>query len=809
MRPLYPCIITLSVVLFSFFGAQAQAPQNDDPCDAIVLPLSPDQNCSNALSGTTINATTSTGLGYTNPVECSLNSQPKDVWYKVTTTASGAGSTKLHFKLWASGATPMTGGNITLFKGNGACPSLTMSLISGACISSGSTGFTSITFSTQSLTPNTTYYLRVSPRDLTDAGGTFSVCAYLPLAPPPCVSYISPLPNATNIPVNENVTFAWNAAPGTWDGISPAQNLYGIHISYNAPPFPAVNSGTATTYTTKFLLYNKKYYWYVTPRNSTGPATDCPVDSFTTAPAPANCIPLTTRGCRLYDTTKLVKLVGENGTLINNSTGCSPNGYGDYSATTGVQLAQGKAYAGLLHSNLVHAYFTIWIDYNDDGYYSANERLLNNLKQEWDAKPTPFSINIPATATTGTHKMRVRNVYYVVNPAVVSGTTDPCNNYEDSETEDYSVTIIPAANAAPPIVSAGANNSCLQTGSATIDTATNNNTELVQVVDPNNAVVAAIDANGNNLGQVEISVYKNAGTIRTLANGTKVLDRNIAIKPRFQPTSPVQVRLYLTSQELAALQGTDPTVTGINSLSVTKVDDTCSAGGSQITTGLLVAQSGNGGIGGDYYIDVTVPGFSTFYIHGGNSALPVGLSLFKGERQANQIKLDWTTATETNNKGFELQRSADGRNFSSLSLIATKTLQGNSSTPLQYDYTDERPVKGSNYYRLKQVNRDGKIAYSAIVLVKSPGATGIAFIDVYPNPVKSILKIKLASATANKVDIVITDLAGRVIKQQPAKLIAGDNLVEIAMASMQAGQYFVKATCSNGCEGAIIKIVKE
>jgi hypothetical protein len=107
------------------------------------------------------------------------------------------------------------------------------------------------------------------------------------------------------------------------------------------------------------------------------------------------------------------------------------------------------------------------------------------------------------------------------------------------------------------------------------------------------------------------------------------------------------------------------------------------------------------------------------------------------------------------------------------------------------------------------VNRDGKIAYSAIVLVKSPGATGIAFIDVYPNPVKNLLKIKLASATANKVDIVITDLAGRIIKQQPAKLVAGDNLVEIATASMQAGQYFVKATCSNGCGSGIIKIVKE
>lgn len=809
MKNVYACLLIVLATLIPFAAARAQAPQNDDPCNAIVLPLSTNESCNNALSGTTANATTSTGLGYSNPVECGVNSQPKDVWYKVTTTASGAGSTKLHFKLWPSGANPMASGNITLFKANGTCPSLTMSLISGACINSGSSGFTSITFAAQFLTPNTTYYLRVNTVNLTDADGTFNVCAYLPINTPPCVTYISPLPNATNIPVNTNVTFEWNAAPGTWDGVSPAQLLYEMHLSPNNPPVPTVNSGTQTKYTTKFLSYNKKYYWYVAPRNSTGAATGCPIDSFTTAPAPANCIPLTTSYCRTNDTLKLVKLTGENGTSINNSSACSPNGYADYTGIGTVQLAQGKAYAGLLHASFVHDYFTIWIDYNDDGYFTANERVLNNLKQQWSAQPTPFTINIPLTATTGTHKMRVRNVYYAVNPAVVSGTTDPCNNYDHSETEDYSISIIPAVTAPAPMVSAGANNSCLQTGLATIDASTNNNTELVQVVDPNNAVVTAIDANGNNLGEVEVKVYKNSGSIRTLANGTKVLDRNIAIKPRFQPTSPVRVRLYLTQQELAALQGTDPTITGINSLSVTKFEDTCSTGASTVTTGLVVGQTANGSIGGDYYIDVTVASFSNFYIHGAVSALPVAISVFKGERNGSHVSLQWTTATESNNKGFELQRSAEGRNFSSLNFIASKTLQGNSNTPLQYSYIDEKPITGNNYYRLKQVDKDSKISYSAIVVVKSPGANGVTFIDVYPNPVKDRLKMKLASATANKIDIVITDLAGRMIKQRPAQLIAGDNLIEIEMASLQAGQYLVKLVCNTGCQDAIIKIVKE
>jgi len=603
------------------------------------------------------------------------------------------------------------------------------------------------------------------------------------------------------VPVDQFVVFEWTAAPGTFI-------LYDHFQGTTNPPAIPVKSGTATKDSTKFLSYNTKYYWYIAPRNSTGSATGCLIDSFTTAPAPANCIPLTTSNCRVNDTLKLVKLTGENGTSINNPSTCSPNGYADYTASSNLQMAQGKAYSGFLHASFVHDFFTIWIDYNDDGFFTNNERVLNNLRQDWSAKPTPFTINIASTASTGTHKMRVRNVYYAVNPAVGSVTTDPCNNYQYSETEDYTVTIIPASTASNAIVSAGANNNCMQTGFATIDDPSNNNTDLVQLVDSTNAVVAAIDANGNDLGIVQVTVYKNAGTIRTLANGTKVLDRNITIKPQFQPASPVRVRLYLTHDEFMALQGSDPTITGVSTLSITKFDEDCSTTTSQ-ATGVLVAQNSNGNIGTDHYVDVTVSSFSNFYIHGGLSApLPVNIVSFTGQRKDTKIDLEWITATETNNKGFELQRSADGRNFGNIAFIATKALQGMGNTKLQYKYTDERPMNGTNYYRLKQVDKDGKSSYSAVVSVRS-AASDVIFIDVFPNPVKDLLKIKLGSPTVNKIDVLITDLTGRIVKQQSAQLITGDNLVQIPVTSLQAGQYFVKLVCSNGCLGAITKIMKE
>jgi hypothetical protein len=296
--------------------------------------------------------------------------------------------------------------------------------------------------------------------------------------------------------------------------------------------------------------------------------------------------------------------------------------------------------------------------------------------------------------------------------------------------------------------------------------------------------------------------------VRTLGDGTKVLDRNITVAPQFQPASAVRVRLYVTSQELTALQNADQTIQGINYLSITKVDQDCSTGPLPVT-GALVPQTGNGAIGADYYIDINVTGLSNFYIRGGSSALPVGITSFKGERKLNEIRLAWATATEADNKGFELQRSADGRSFSSIAFIASKGLRGSSNTQLQYDYTDVRPLKGSNYYRLKQVDHDGNISYSSVVSVKSAGTAGIIFTDVYPNPVKDRVIIKLASARINKVDIVITDLAGRVTMQQPAKLVAGDNFVEMNMAHIPAGQYFVKVICSSGYQGTVERIVKQ
>src|SRR5207244_1431248 len=101
-------------------------------------------------------------------------------------------------------------------------------------------------------------------------------------------------------------------------------------------------------------------------------------------------------------------------------------------------------------------------------------------------------------------------------------------------------------------------------------------------------------------------------------------------------------------------------------------------------------------------------------------------------------------STETNNKGFELERSADGVKFTTITFVATKADHGNSTSALSYNYNDEKPMVGANYYRLKQIDNDGKYSYSNVVLLTRK-VTEITLTGVYPNPTTKELNVKILS----------------------------------------------------------------
>ncbi len=210
---------------------------------------------------------------------------------------------------------------------------------------------------------------------------------------------------------------------------------------------------------------------------------------------------------------------------------------------------------------------------------------------------------------------------------------------------------------------------------------------------------------------------------------------------------------------------------------------------------------------GRWAVSFNVTGSGSFFVHTGNFTLPVTLLNFRGEQSGSTNRLLWSTSTETNNKGFELERSSDGRNFSSITFVASKAENGNSTSALNYNYNDVRPLAGNNYYRLKQIDRDGKATHSNVILL-SGKLTDITLSSVYPNPTTRELNVKIISPKAERVTIVVTDLTGKVLMQRATQLMVGDNLEMFSVQQLAAGTYLVKAVCANGCETATQRFVK-
>ncbi len=188
--------------------------------------------------------------------------------------------------------------------------------------------------------------------------------------------------------------------------------------------------------------------------------------------------------------------------------------------------------------------------------------------------------------------------------------------------------------------------------------------------------------------------------------------------------------------------------------------------------------------------------------------LPVELSSFTGVKVNGVNKLSWNTATELNNSGFELQRSADGKNFTKLAFVNSKSENGNSASPLSYTFVDENPLRGANYYRLNQVDKDGKSTLSEIVTIKGDKVSKLEVSAIFPNPVKDRLTVKIEGSASEKVSVQVVDLAGKVLSVQNVQVGIGENQISVNTSKLTNGNYILKVTTENG-ETSVQKFVKQ
>lgn len=163
--------------------------------------------------------------------------------------------------------------------------------------------------------------------------------------------------------------------------------------------------------------------------------------------------------------------------------------------------------------------------------------------------------------------------------------------------------------------------------------------------------------------------------------------------------------------------------------------------------------------------------------------LPVELTHFTAKQQPQQfVQLNWGTATESNNEGFEIERSPDGATWKTIDFVPG---HGTRNEPLSYVYADYEPMKGGNYYRLKQLDFDGAFAYSKVVNIQPERSS----VQLFPNPVHDQLTIK-----ASKSKATIYNLLG-----QPLKVfVIRDQIITIDVESLGKGTYYLEVLSANG-----------
>ncbi len=192
---------------------------------------------------------------------------------------------------------------------------------------------------------------------------------------------------------------------------------------------------------------------------------------------------------------------------------------------------------------------------------------------------------------------------------------------------------------------------------------------------------------------------------------------------------------------------------------------------------------------------------------GATNPLPVTLTSFTVLAKAKDANLIWTTASEINNKGFEIERSVDGKTFEKVAFVKGA---GNSNVKMNYALTDAKAfvVANSNvlYYRLKQVDFNGTATYSKIVKV-SITAENVNSVLAYPNPFTTDYSVSFTAAKAGVANMELVTILGSTVSSVTTDITAGNNVLQInTVANLETGIYFVKLTV-NG-ETQVIKLVK-
>jgi CARDB len=361
-------------------------------------------------------------------------------------------------------------------------------------------------------------------------------------------------------------------------------------------------------------------------------------------------------------------------------------------------------------------------------------------------------------------------------------------------------------------------NQCLTT-----DTIVSTGSGTWQRLTRNGRVVAALNDRGQVLGKVAVDFTVMQGApVRRDGDGREYLDRNwhIWAENAFAGHT-VDVRFYALKTELAAYQaandGDANDVQTAADLRLTKYsgpNEDCQLGNNQWTSAqtqtLLLTPAITEPSEQPWFVaQATIADhFSEFYLNGGNAPLPVELVRFDATKTGRAVRLTWQTASERHAAEFVVEAgNGPAAGFEAVGRVAA---HGTSTVGHSYELLDQRvPATGGwRYYRLRQVDTDGTVHYSAVRAVRLDRQP--LTVEAVPNPVGtgSTLTVRLATAEAATATLHLTDLTGRIILTRTLPLTAGTALLTVPeLGDQPAGVYLLTVTA--GTDSHVVRVVKE
>lgn len=379
----------------------------------------------------------------------------------------------------------------------------------------------------------------------------------------------------------------------------------------------------------------------------------------------------------------------------------------------------------------------------------------------------------------------------------ISGSGSPLfNKLELAKSNNAQVMLLNGLQVAQSIsfngglLNLGTNNINLQNGAQLLNESENSriSSTSVGLVIINAVLNAPAAATPGNLG-IAITSASNLGNVQIARghktfpiNGSNSITRYYTITPSNNQQLNATLRFYYRDAEL---NGRPEDILGFW---------TSDNGGSSFQPMLYSGRS----TGLNYVEKSGLDHLSMVTLFDANSILPVTELSFTAQRvNASQVKLDWKTATEHDNKGFYIERKLEQEaGFSSLGFVASLAPGGNSSQPLTYSRNDNNNTTGKSYYRLKQEDLNGQAVWSAIRIVNGANSKPVA-LKVWPIPVVGNFYVNVEGI--DKDMLMVFDMAGKLKLQLP---VQGNTQHQITQ--LPAGAYILRLATQKDMQQKII-----